>query len=329
MPNADRVSLAEPRSKRLARAPRPAALAVDRRPPRIHSDSGPATPRPLPKRCRRSDFATLEVWWRRSFPPTSDRQARKTRASPTTSTCSERKRRRAGLQWMGGLAALNHESTTRFRSGPSRARPAPSRCRARRHQRQNEPHRRHRSNTSSSWPSRRPFAATTRRRSAFTASFATRAISFCRSLSAARPKTARIVRIADRSICDADRHHAHAESRGRHPGIAAACRLDHARVRTVGRDRRRQRRRRRHGGVSTGDGRRESVAARSRPHDRLRIEYRTMEWPYASMRRHRLPPGERPIAVAEYNFLDRPYGNNPALAKYKKVASYVGQHLHP
>src|SRR5918995_2283815 len=54
----------------------------------------------------------------------------------------------------------------------------------------------------------------------------------------------------------------------------------------------------------------------------VRTEYRTMEWPYASMRRHRLPPGERPIGVAEYNFLDRPYGNNPALAKYKKVASY-------
>jgi choline dehydrogenase-like flavoprotein len=55
----------------------------------------------------------------------------------------------------------------------------------------------------------------------------------------------------------------------------------------------------------------------------VRTEYRTMEWPYASMRRHRLPPGERPIAVAEYNFLDRPYGSNPALAKYKKVASYA------
>ena len=54
----------------------------------------------------------------------------------------------------------------------------------------------------------------------------------------------------------------------------------------------------------------------------VRTEYRTMEWPYASMRRHRLPPGERPIGVAEYNFLDRPYGSNPALAKYKKVASY-------
>lgn len=55
----------------------------------------------------------------------------------------------------------------------------------------------------------------------------------------------------------------------------------------------------------------------------VRTEYRTMEWPYASMRRHRLPPGERPISVAEYNFLDRPYGSNPALAKYKKVASYA------
>jgi choline dehydrogenase-like flavoprotein len=54
----------------------------------------------------------------------------------------------------------------------------------------------------------------------------------------------------------------------------------------------------------------------------VRTEYRTMEWPYASMRRHRLPPGERPIGVAEYNFLDRPYGNNPALSKYKTIASY-------
>ena len=55
-----------------------------------------------------------------------------------------------------------------------------------------------------------------------------------------------------------------------------------------------------------------------------RVEYRTMEWPYASMRRNRLPPGERPIAVAEYNFLDRPYGSNPALEKHKKVLSYAG-----
>src|ERR687887_2153986 len=55
-----------------------------------------------------------------------------------------------------------------------------------------------------------------------------------------------------------------------------------------------------------------------------RTEYRTMEWPYASMRRNRLPPGERPIAVAEYNFLDRPYGNNPAWAKYQKINNYAG-----
>ena len=54
-----------------------------------------------------------------------------------------------------------------------------------------------------------------------------------------------------------------------------------------------------------------------------RVEYRTMEWPYKSMRRNRLPAGERPIAVAEYNFLDRSYGSNPALAKFKKVQSYA------
>lgn len=53
-------------------------------------------------------------------------------------------------------------------------------------------------------------------------------------------------------------------------------------------------------------------------------EYRTMEWPYASMRRQRLPTDERAIGVAEYNFLDRPYGNNPVFAKYKKLSSYAG-----
>jgi len=53
-------------------------------------------------------------------------------------------------------------------------------------------------------------------------------------------------------------------------------------------------------------------------------EYRTMEWPYASMRRHRLPPGERAIGVAEYSFTDRPYGDNPAFAKFKKLSSYAG-----
>jgi len=55
-----------------------------------------------------------------------------------------------------------------------------------------------------------------------------------------------------------------------------------------------------------------------------RKEYRTMEWPYQSPRRFRMPPDHRPIAVAEYNFLDRPYGNNPVYDKYKKVTSYAG-----
>src|SRR5262245_45407292 len=55
-----------------------------------------------------------------------------------------------------------------------------------------------------------------------------------------------------------------------------------------------------------------------------KTEYRTMEWPYASMRRTRLPPGERPIAVAEYSFLDRPYGANTAYEKSKRVTSYSG-----
>src|ERR1700682_4640444 len=40
----------------------------------------------------------------------------------------------------------------------------------------------------------------------------------------------------------------------------------------------------------------------------VRTEYRTMEWPYASMRRNRLPPGEPPVDGAEDRFLARPYG---------------------
>ena len=54
-----------------------------------------------------------------------------------------------------------------------------------------------------------------------------------------------------------------------------------------------------------------------------KAEYRTMEWPYASARRGRLPGDHRAIQAAEYNFYDRPYGNNPEFAKYKKLASYT------
>jgi choline dehydrogenase-like flavoprotein len=51
-------------------------------------------------------------------------------------------------------------------------------------------------------------------------------------------------------------------------------------------------------------------------------EYRTMEWPYASMRRGRLPVDEHALNVAEYSMLDRPYGTAPAMAPFRKVASY-------
>jgi len=54
-----------------------------------------------------------------------------------------------------------------------------------------------------------------------------------------------------------------------------------------------------------------------------KAEYRTMEWPYASPRRGRLPGDHRALQAAEYNFYDRPYGDNPAFAKYKKLASYT------
>ena len=44
----------------------------------------------------------------------------------------------------------------------------------------------------------------------------------------------------------------------------------------------------------------------------------------ASLRRSRLPPDMRALNVAEYTFMDRPYGNHAAFAKYKKLASYAG-----
>src|SRR5437763_16571536 len=39
----------------------------------------------------------------------------------------------------------------------------------------------------------------------------------------------------------------------------------------------------------------------------VRTEYRTMEWPYASLPRHGLPPGGQPVVVAEYSVLARAY----------------------
>jgi choline dehydrogenase-like flavoprotein len=53
-------------------------------------------------------------------------------------------------------------------------------------------------------------------------------------------------------------------------------------------------------------------------------EYRTMEWPYQSLRRHRLPTDVRALNVAEYNFVDRPYGNHPQFEQYRKLTSYAG-----
>jgi choline dehydrogenase-like flavoprotein len=53
-------------------------------------------------------------------------------------------------------------------------------------------------------------------------------------------------------------------------------------------------------------------------------EYRTMEWPYQSLRRHRMPTDVRALNVAEYNFVDRPYGNHPQFEKFRKLTSYGG-----
>jgi choline dehydrogenase-like flavoprotein len=53
-------------------------------------------------------------------------------------------------------------------------------------------------------------------------------------------------------------------------------------------------------------------------------EYRTMEWPYASPRRGRLPTDEFALGAAEYNMIDRPYGTAARFEKYRKLLSYSG-----
>jgi choline dehydrogenase-like flavoprotein len=54
------------------------------------------------------------------------------------------------------------------------------------------------------------------------------------------------------------------------------------------------------------------------------LEYRTMEWPYASARRGRLPADEYALGAAEYNMIDRPYGTAGRFEKYRKLLSYSG-----
>jgi choline dehydrogenase-like flavoprotein len=51
-------------------------------------------------------------------------------------------------------------------------------------------------------------------------------------------------------------------------------------------------------------------------------EYRTMEWPFASPRRGRVPPDEFVLGAAEYNMIDRPYGTAQRFEKYRKLQSY-------
>jgi choline dehydrogenase-like flavoprotein len=53
-------------------------------------------------------------------------------------------------------------------------------------------------------------------------------------------------------------------------------------------------------------------------------EYRTMEWPYASLRRGRLLADEHALGAAEYNMIDRPYGTAGPFEKYRKLLSYSG-----
>jgi choline dehydrogenase-like flavoprotein len=53
-------------------------------------------------------------------------------------------------------------------------------------------------------------------------------------------------------------------------------------------------------------------------------EFKTMEWPYATPERGRLPGGEHSLTAAEYRMVDRPYGTAKQFDKYKTVYSYSG-----
>ena len=112
---------------------------------------------------------------------------------------------------------------------------------------------------------------------------------------------------------------------GDHRRIAQAGQRDHAEVRPVGRDRGRLRRGRRHGRVPARDGRHQGAAARSRADDRRRRR-NTGRWSGRTSRCGGIAcrPTNARSHVAEYNFVDRPYGNDPKFAKYKKLTSYAG-----
>jgi len=53
-------------------------------------------------------------------------------------------------------------------------------------------------------------------------------------------------------------------------------------------------------------------------------EFKTMEWPYATPDRGRLPAAEHSLSAAEYRMVDRPYGTAKQFDKYKTVFSYSG-----
>ena len=116
----------------------------------------------------------------------------------------------------------------------------------------------------------------------------------------------------------------------RRAAASRASRGDHARHAALRRHRRRLRRRRRHGRLPAGDRRRQGAAARGR-HVCIDTskEYRTMEWPYQT-RAARPPPEPTSTRsnAAEYNMLDRPYGDHAAAGRIQEGAmAYSGNHF--
>jgi choline dehydrogenase-like flavoprotein len=53
-------------------------------------------------------------------------------------------------------------------------------------------------------------------------------------------------------------------------------------------------------------------------------EFKTMEWPYATPDRGRLPSTEHSLTAAKYRMVDRPYGTAKQFDRYKTVFSYSG-----
>jgi hypothetical protein len=163
---------------------------------RIQESNAP----PQPKVFSPSQFATLELLVD-AIIPTDDRSpgAKQARVADYIDLLVSEGDRRLSLEWLGGLAALDGEAAARFRAPFVKLGPSQVDAIHANHQPQREVAADAARSVLRDGEAGDDSRATTRRRSAFTTSCITRATCSSRNSSAARQRTARIVRTADRS----------------------------------------------------------------------------------------------------------------------------------